>query len=295
MMASNSLEIEQILQTCLEDIRTRRETLETALAQQPVLKGQLRPELEAAVWFWQQSILFNPRPGYISASRDRLVDRIRREAQPSDCHPSRRFSFSSLIFNLKRNLFPSLRMVVIMVLAAFVVFSTFGVVQASLNSLPGDSLYGVKTGLEQTALSLSFSKVNNADLHIKYARRRLLEMQMLTLEGRFDEMAPVAQGFEYHVDQALQVMNELSVKDPGNLKMLVNSMHNAVSEQTHLIDFLSKSVPADTKLVFERVSNISVKGLSEANDLLTLDLGMPISVIHHGRYAATANPTGVMD
>ena len=221
-MASNSLEIEQILQTCLEDIHTGRETLETALAQQPALKGQLRSELEAAVWFWQQSTLFNPRPGYISASRDRLVGRIRHEAQPSDYFPWGRFSFSSLIVNLKRNPFPSLRMVLVILLAAFLAFSTVGVAQASLNSLPGDSLYGVKIRLEETALSLSFSKVNDAELNIKFARRRLLEMQMLTLEGRFDEMAPVAQGFEYHMDQALQVMNELPDKDPGNLKMLVS-------------------------------------------------------------------------
>ena len=72
-------------------------------------------------------------------------------------------------------------------------------------------------------------------------------------------------------------------------------MQIAVSEQTHFIDFLSNSVPADTKLVFDRVSNISVKGLSAANDLLTLDLGVPTSVTHHGRYASTANSTGVVD
>lgn len=294
-MASTSVEIEQILQICLEEIQTGRETIESILVQQAVLRGQLRPELEAASWFWQRSGVFDPRPGFISASRDRLVDRIKCEAQTFEQQGQGSFSFSNSICNLKRNLSPLLRIAAVMTLVVFAVFGTIGVAQASLNALPGESLYRVKTGLEDTALALSFSNVNNANLHIKFARRRLLEMQMLTLEGRFNEIDPVARSFEYHLDQALQVMNELPDKDPGNLKMLVKSMQDAVTGQTHFIDFLSNSVPADTKLVFDRVSRISVDGLSTANNLLTLDLGGPTPLNPPERVVSTAVPTVVVD
>ncbi len=285
-MASTSVELEKILQSCLEDIQAGRETLETALAQRPTLSAQLRPELEAANLIWQMSGVFDPRPGYISASRGRLVEQILREAQPSERQDWGRYSFFDLITSLRFNSAFWLRMVAVMILVIFVLWGSRGVAQASYTALPGDSLYGVKMGLEDATMALSFNRVSDANLHIEFARQRLLEMQMLTLEGRYDEIAPAAHRFEYHLDQALQVMNELPGKDPRNLKILVNSMQDAVTRQTHFMDFLSESVPADTKLVFDRVTSVSNKGLSTANDLLTSNLGIPTNISAAERFVS---------
>lgn len=277
-MASTSVELEQILQSCLEDIQAGRETLETALAQRPALSAQLRPQLEAANLIWQMSGVFDPRPGYISASRGRLVEQIQREAQPSERRRWGCYSFFDLISSLRFNPAFWLRMVAVMILVTFALWGTRGIAQASYTALPGDSLYRVKMGMEDATMALSFNPVSDANLHIEFARQRLLEMQMLTLEGRYDEIAPAAHKFEYHLDQALKEMNELPGKDPRNLKILVNSMQDAVTRQTHFMDFLSESVPADTKLVFDRVTSVANEGLSTANDLLTSDLGIPTNV-----------------
>jgi hypothetical protein len=290
-MVSDSAELDQILQTCLEDIHAGHETVDSCLAHYPYKSEQLRLELQAAVWFWGQSSAFDPRPGYISASRARLVNRIRQEPCPLESGSRVRFSIFHL--NLKPPLY--LRMAAIMMLVTFAIFSTSGIARASQNALPGDPLYKVKIGLENVALTLSSNSINDANLHIKFARRRLLEMQMLTLEGHFEEVAPLAQGYEHHIAQALLVMKGLATTDPANLHVLANSLQETATKQAQFMNFLSKSVPAETKQAFEHVFRVSNESLATINDLLVLSAGTPTLVSAPERLTPTGTQTLVVE
>ena len=66
-------ELARILQLCLEVIESGQETVDSLLSRYPELWDTLRPPLEAAAWLYNHTHLLNPRPGFVDASRQRLV------------------------------------------------------------------------------------------------------------------------------------------------------------------------------------------------------------------------------
>ena len=66
-------ELARILQLCLEVIESGQETVDSLLSRYPELWDTLRPPLEAAAWLYNHTYLMNPRPGFVDASRQRLV------------------------------------------------------------------------------------------------------------------------------------------------------------------------------------------------------------------------------
>jgi len=70
-----------------------------------------------------------------------------------------------------------LKPVAVAMLAITVVFSTaFGTVQAAQASLPGETLYPVKLGIEQAQVSLAFSEERKTELEMSFADVRLHEV-----------------------------------------------------------------------------------------------------------------------
>src|SRR5512132_113614 len=80
-MARDQQKIEQVLQTCLDQVESGEESVESVLARFPELADQLRPELEVALWLSAQKDLLNPRPGWAAASKRRVLARYREEVQ----------------------------------------------------------------------------------------------------------------------------------------------------------------------------------------------------------------------
>ena len=69
-----------------------------------------------------------------------------------------------------------------------VLIGGFFTVNASASSLPGDSLYGLKLGLEQTRLSLSFDDDSKAELELEFEDERLSEVAELLGDGREEDV-----------------------------------------------------------------------------------------------------------
>ncbi len=76
-------EFDEALQFCLDLIRGRAETIDSVVARYPEFEDELRAQLEVAIWLSTTSAALEPRPGFVSASRRRLVSRIQQEQQPS--------------------------------------------------------------------------------------------------------------------------------------------------------------------------------------------------------------------
>ena len=75
-------EFDEALQTCLDLIRGGRETIESVVALYPEFADELRAQLEIAAWLTSASSALDPRPGFVAASRSRLVSRIQQESRP---------------------------------------------------------------------------------------------------------------------------------------------------------------------------------------------------------------------
>ena len=71
---SRKQRLSDVLEICLALVFSGQETIDTALAQYPDCAKDLRPELEAALWLHSKRDLANSHPGFVIASRQRLVN-----------------------------------------------------------------------------------------------------------------------------------------------------------------------------------------------------------------------------
>lgn len=75
-LESTQDEFGRTLQLCLELIESGRETVDSLLSRYPSTGETLRPPLEAAAWLYNHNHLLNPHPGFVDASRRRLVHHV---------------------------------------------------------------------------------------------------------------------------------------------------------------------------------------------------------------------------
>ena len=149
-MASRREELEQIFETCLEQIQSGHETIESALARYPEAAEALRPHLEAALWLEERKGSLDPRPGFVSASRSRLVSQLKQEmAAQAVMETASQVSWWA---RLGAPIFPRrstvLQLALSLLLLACVVLGGAGATLAARDALPGDPTYPVKIFLE---------------------------------------------------------------------------------------------------------------------------------------------------
>lgn len=102
-------------------------------------------------------------------------------------------------------------------LAFFLVPS--GLILASWNAVPGDSLYGVKVGLEKTLVSITPSLALQSSLQVNYTERRLAETQQLLADTyRPQETIQSLYNLELQATQTQHAIE--SVSDPTQKTLL---------------------------------------------------------------------------
>ena len=80
-----------------------------------------------------------------------------------------------------------------------------GTVSASLETIPGDGLYPVKTAVEQTRLALSLNEQDRAETHLWIASSRVDELSKIAATGKVELASKVVAEYEHNVAQALQL------------------------------------------------------------------------------------------
>jgi hypothetical protein len=267
--------IDEILQSCLDMIRNDEEDIESVLARHPDMADELRPELEAAAWMREQSTVFDPPPGFINASRKKLIAQIQQESGGTASRASPWNLAGLLAIFRSRQL--SYRFAVAIILVVFLFVATSGVALASQSSLPGDTLYPVKIGLENVAVAVTPSLSGDARLHIRYADRRLNEIQGLVLESRYQYIASTVDNFEKHVDAVVTILDRLAVENPQQTKVLAQEFTQVITRQSAVMASLSEVVPESTRPEFNRLAQISEEGVEAAQEaVLRSEVGDPV-------------------
>ena len=152
-----------ILDRWLQRIQTHESSLEECLRDYPKQAEQLRPLLIAAGLTNRRFSPAGPTQAFRSSALKRLVDRSRAKAVPRQVQAPRR---------TRRSWRPAYTFAS-MLIAIALLAGTVGVAYASGEALPGDSLYGVKRGLERAALALSANSSGDTRLLLQFADRRL--------------------------------------------------------------------------------------------------------------------------
>jgi hypothetical protein len=115
-------------------------------------------------------------------------------------------------------------------LIVFGVFLAGGVgisAYAASVSLPGDAMYPLKTTLETVQIGITRNSEARARLYVELAARRLMEMQSLIKNGRYDGIPEAAAEFERDIQLALRAVEGLSQVEPARaiaLNVEINSI-----------------------------------------------------------------------
>jgi len=260
---------EQVLQICLERIEAG-ENLQAVLGDFPAQIEELRPALEASLWIRQWREVFDPRPGFTAASRRRLVASI----QAREGRRDSLFAWARL-----PRLWPvyrpglALRVILFVLLFLSASWSASSLARAAHTWLPGDPLYPLKIAAERIELRLKPGTDQDAQLHIRFAERRLIEVQALTLEGRYEELSPTIKDFAYHIEQVVQEVSRLAQRDPDRARLLAVDLQVMLSKHSGLVDILARFVPAYAQAEFDLVRLVAQESVLRIHDVLSPDSG----------------------
>ncbi len=257
-----------LLQACLEEILSGRESLAAVLAQYPEHAGWLRPELETALRLAAMQEALGPRPGFVSASRQRLVTQFFLPAQWGKRAPV------PLFF---RNLgaWPPRRLAFQAALALLVgVCVLTGVVlsHAAQGALPGEVFYPVKTFSENLQLSLSLTAARRTQLTLDYAGRRITEIEALMLEGGYDRAAATLNLFDQQVGQATALLEDYSRQNVGEARELAQKLIRLLEDESRVSSLLLASAPEHLKAQLDEAIHNSQDRAMEIQALFA-DLG----------------------
>ena len=240
-------EFDEALQICLDLIRGGRETIESVVALYPEFADELRSQLEVATWLTSASSALDPRPGFVSASRRRLVTRIQQETRSPVAPPLSWGEQIRQFFSAQR--LAPIAFVVVLMLGLFV---SGAVVSASQKAIPGDDLYSIKLTLEQIALATSLDDKSDAELQIQMVENRFSELQSLIVEQRYDEVVESVQESEKQVSKTLEIIQKVSEQDSFLAVELAMQLDGILKQQTYVLSVLSRNAPSNVGPNFYR-------------------------------------------
>jgi ribosomal protein L24 len=155
---------EEILANCIEEIRSGKSTVEDCVKRYPHLGNELRSLLEIAVSLKPDEV--SPSPEFKERAKMHLFGEVQPEPMKVSQSVWKWYRTSPY-----RILAPVSIAVLILVVAGG------STVYASQSSLPGDTLYPVKTTVENLQLAITTSPAVKADLYLKFTQRRIDEVQ----------------------------------------------------------------------------------------------------------------------
>jgi len=230
----------EAFEICLNQIFSGDETIESALDQYPDIADQLRPELEAALWIYSMRDATLMRPGYLTASRQRLVEEISQGEQTSFLHPRPVLAWKQFLFRFAFT-------------ALFLVFSVLafrGGTQAVRASLPGDRLYDLKLAAEDVQLSLTSDAATEAELRIDLVDRRAQETADLLEKGRYEDAEIALAGYQKNLSIAAALVEEIRDK-PDEKAALAYMLASTVTRhsETFTVIIATGKMPGSTVAV----------------------------------------------
>ncbi|MDY6834459.1 MAG: DUF5667 domain-containing protein [Chloroflexota bacterium] len=245
-------ELERILDECI-DRMARGDTVAQCLMRYPEHEGMLRPLLEA-VAIAHQSSNIQPRPGFKAIAQKQFISNIQYERKRKESR-----SLPIYIWH------PRWATAIVAVLVLLVVGS--GVVAISSSSMPGDALYPVKTASEDVQLTLTFSNMEKAELHTKFAERRSEEMAYVASEkGDMGEVEEVSSRLSSHLGAVKDSVQ--AERENSNVQQRVSEIRETLETQAdrhrETLQGILERMPEENTTRFNRIYENSTNDYDQA-------------------------------
>ena len=285
--------IEDILSSCIEDIRAGKATVEECLVRYPERRQELEPLLKMASSI-KSPPAYRLESGYKQSARADLLRQIRPVRQP------KKVSFADIIsLGLPRQLAGVRAAAATLVIVLVVGALGGGTAFASQSSVPGDVLYPVKTGTENVRLLAAGSPVAKAELNIEFAAKRLKELGRV-IEKDEDSAGAVVERYRRHLEAAIQQLEKSGISP--DLAITLEDTITEIQKQLDTCDDLIDTAPANSATVYEaadQATTSQVKTLqmmARCNMLKAAELntGMMQNRLQRATAAATAGRYQIM-
>jgi hypothetical protein len=254
-------EISQIIESGIAAILSGQATLEEVLAAHPAQADELRGELAGALWLVARQAEVAARPGFVSASRKRVLERIQAEA---DGQGVRRAFFG---FAWPRRL--AFQWLAAAVVVLVLVFGTGGAVSLAQSALPGEELYAVKRAAEQVAYTVTLDSVDRVALSTQFTDRRLEEANGLIAKGDYPSAESSLQDYEQGVHNTLALLKEVSYKPSHQVGEVAVTVKQHFTQNVQKLTVIAEKVPLDTQVKdhVQKAKNASLDGATAANNV----------------------------
>jgi hypothetical protein len=250
----DTTKLDQTFQSCLEKIVSGNMHLQEVLQEHPENAQELKPRLETALWLGEHLTDLQPRPGYIEASRLRLVARLpneKKRKEPLPIWTNRHSSSRGLVLR-----FGTALVIVLALLANSLVIKA-----AAQVAYPGDPLYPVKRAEESLKLATAISSTRQAELLVVYTQRRASEVEELILEGRYEYVSQAALDFEQQLTLSLLMLEGIHISEPNQMEGLASDLAATLEGQALLMNVLVSMAPSNSRPGLQRTLTISQQGI----------------------------------
>jgi len=209
---------------------------------------EVQVELEAAEWLSDEREKIDIRKDFIEDSRRKLITHALtiRKKRP------RPFSAWIYLFRRTETKVFALALLILMVLQTGRIL-----IDASSYALPGDRVYVVKRFVEDVQMLASFDLVQDANLSIRFAEKRAMEIEELVLEERYELIQITASQLEGEVERSGMLLAKLEERSPGQSQALLDRLHLDLSQQTVILSVMKDMVPNYTKTGMELAIHIT--------------------------------------
>ena len=191
---------DDILSDCTERL-LQGESVEQCLARYPEQAAELEPLLRVAAAASRTSSAVEPRPEFKARVRHEVQSQLRSEGRKPEAKRTPALHW------MPRWAMAAVTLVFVVLLAGTTT------VAASTDTVPGDTLYSVKTTSERVQLKMTFSKAAKAKLQAKLAKRRVWETARLAEKGHLAQASALATKFESHLTKIEQLATQIEAAD----------------------------------------------------------------------------------
>ena len=249
-----SKKLEKIFDDCLERM-LQGESIESCLRDYPEEAAELKPLLRTTLDIEGRALPVRPHPKFEKQTRVRLEGAqvyARQQKQPK----------RAWTFAWQRGWAYAL----IAVLA--VIGAGAATAAASTNALPDSSLYPVKLATEQVRLAFTFSEVGKANLHTRFAERRVEEITAMANQGNTEQVIILTTKLTSHLEEAnyaIKQVEESEAAPPIELPSasstqtaeLRESAKESTAESIAVLENTLENTPEQTKPALQQAIDIS--------------------------------------
>ncbi|HUF37402.1 MAG TPA: DUF5667 domain-containing protein [Anaerolineales bacterium] len=123
-------------------------------------------------------------------------------------------------------------------------------------ALPGDGLYGGKLALERLQ-QIAASPAEDAILETRFASNRLTEIQLLIVQGRFDDVDRAVFEYEASIERAVLALNAVARTDGAQTYPILQRIERDLRAYSMTLNELMAFVPGPTQRVLARAIEAS--------------------------------------